>query len=215
MDIRQQILRKADKIVCLVFPDKGGVSLLGAALSRTGSHIRYSVITLDQLALDLDLDQPLKTPAAIKSSLLSSVQISLNANLIPVIIINERDFKYFKSLMRDKEFRSCLKKYSCDLSIGLCDSYSGESVSKYLQLELLNPRFSLLKKCNVTIHPGVRFCDEVASLHVRCSHLDSYGKFLYYTNLMEDDANLATSISVYFTSDFSRFLMPTRELHAN
>lgn len=215
MDIKNQILKKVNRVVCLVFPDKGGVSLLGAALLRTGSHIRYSAITLDQLAFDLDLDQPLKTSAAIKTSLLSAIQISLNANLTPIIIINERDFKYLKSLARDKAFKICLKEHSCHLSIGLCDSYSGESLSEYLQLELLNSHFCGLKDCDITAHPGMRFCDEAVSLHVRCASMDSYSRFLYYLDVMEDDPNLAVSLSVYFTSDFSRFLMPTRELHAN
>lgn len=215
MDIKNQFLKKVNRVVCLVFPDKGGVSLLGAALLRSGSHIRYSVITLDQLAFDLDLDQPLKTSAAIKTSLLSAVQISLNANLTPVIIINERDFKYFKSLARDKAFKACLREHSCHLSIGLCDSYSGESLSKYFQLELLNSRFCGLKDCDITAHPGMRFCDEAAPLHIRCASMDSYSRFLYYLDVMADDVNLAVAISVYFTSDFSRFLMPTRELHAN
>lgn len=215
MDIRNQMLQKAHSVVCLVFPDKGGVSLLGAALTKTGSHVRYSVTTLDEFECSLTSSSKSENEAMICELLFSSVEASLEKNLSPIIIINERDFKYFSRLCRLKKMKSCLKQYSSDIVVALCDGYSGVKIKEPQRISLSSCKLGRTINVTITNHPGPRFIDEVAHLYRTCSTMGSYERYLYYVQLMDDDYELTTTLSVYFTSDFSRFLMPNRKLHSN
>lgn len=215
MDIRDQMLKKARSLVCLVLPDGGGVSLLGAALNKAGSYVRFSVTTLDALTCNLTANSKSANDAILCDLLFESVEGSLRQGQSPIIIVNERDFKYFKRLCRLKKLKECLDQYSCDIVVGICDSYSGAKVSALQRINLAACKLGRSINVTVTAHPGPRFIDEVSYLYRTCSTMNSYERYLYYVELMENDYELAATLSVYFTSDFSRFLMPKRKLHSN
>lgn len=215
MDIRDQMLQKARSVVCLVFPDKGGVSLLGAALNKVGSHVRYSITTLDELACFLTAEKQSDNDIILCDLLFKSVDDSLKRGQSPIIIVNERDFKYFVRLCRLKKMKACLKENSCSVVIGICDSFSGSKVSDPQKINLDACKLGKTANVTITTHPGPRFIDEVAHLYRMVSAMSSYERYLYYVHVMDEDEDLTTTLSVYFTSDFSRFLMPNRKLHSN
>lgn len=215
MDIRNQMLQKARSVVCLVFPDKGGVSLLGAALNKAGSHVRYSITTVDELACSLTAEKKTDNDIILCDLLFKSVDGSLKQGQTPIIIVNERDFKYFVRLCRLKKMKACLKEYSCGIVVSICDSFSGAKVSDPQRINLDACKLGKSIDVTITTHPGPRFIDEVAHLYRVVYSMNSYERYLYYVQIMDDDEDLTTTLSVYFTSDFSRFLMPNRKLHSN
>lgn len=215
MNIRNQLLQKTRPVVCLVFPNRGGVSLLGAALNKAGLHVRYSVITLDEFECNLASEKKSDNDIILCDLLFNSIEDSLKQGLSPIVIVNERDFKHFTRLCSQKKMKSCLKEYASEVVIGICDGYSGSKVEEPQRINLSGCRLNRATNVRITTHPGPRFIDEVAHLYRVCSTMTSYERYLYYVQLMDDDDELTTTLSVYFTSDFSRFLMPNRQLHSN
>lgn len=215
MNIRNQLLQKTRPVVCLVFPNRGGVSLLGAALSKAGLHVRYSVITLDEFVCNLTSEKKSDNDIVLCDLLFDAIEDSLKQGLSPIVIVNERDFKYFTKLCRQKKMKSCLNEYASEVVIGICDGYSGSKVEEPQRINLSGCKLSRATNVIITTHPGPRFIDEVAHLYRVCNTMTSYERYLYYVQLMDDDYELTTTLSVYFTSDFSRFLMPNRQLHSN
>ena len=215
MDLKKQMLQRSHSVVCLLFPDGGGVSLLGAALTKSGSHVRYSIITIDEFMCDLVSERKKDNDAKLCDLLFDAIIECLDQNRSPIILLNERNLKFFLRLCRQKRMRSCLKDHTSEVVVGVCDGYSGAKVSEATVLKLRCYKHSYLRDAELTFHPGPRFIDEVATLYLRCHHMSSYERYLYFLQLMSDNYELMSMLSVYFTSDFSRFLMPNRKLHSN